>query len=686
MACANKSEYDQICRLCTSSLGQGPYHIFDDDFSDQLLRKIEDCLPIKVSEEDDLPKSVCGECYLKLDDFYNFRESCRKTAKLFAKTEVPALLLKVPEVQEKRFGNKSAIERSIQGECRDEKDGQLVICEPEESQHANGDTIADTASDEDDEESLHERSKKLPELGEPCSEDYVLMKEETFDLDVKDTKAGGSNVLADYLVEFNHNSHDREHDNERERERELMKDKDIFETQKLRKEVLPPMWDVYEKTVSNKENDGKLYDGVIKITHRRYIVSKGAFPCSLCGECFEFDQGRGRDDSEEKARLFDCHVCGKLFPRRSSWKRHLSTHEDMKPYLCRICGHGFNRREHLSRHLLSHTNTKPFNCTACGKLFTRKEHLARHHLCSPTCVSADMKEQLRPFCCEVCGHGFVRKEHLLRHRKKNHDLDPPETAEPKPFACDVCHKNFTRKEHLRRHQIIHTRELLLNSSPFDLSLMASEKPFNSEVSMFSVDRSRNNSLEPAEALLEGQESEKAMDLSKEEESDCEEDEDTFIPPAPQVSLEIKEASTPVVPPMPSILSIPSPSRPRLKAKTLCDICNKNFSRRSHLLRHLKRIHHVSLPTRMRRKREPQPGDENGNSLPSEDSTPQNCEICGRTFARRHLLERHREVMHPSEAARYECVTCGQKFVESHLLDAHMAIHGNTICDNFLWMM
>lgn len=37
-----------------------------------------------------------------------------------------------------------------------------------------------------------------------------------------------------------------------------MKDKDIFETQKLRKEVLPPMWDVYEKTVSNKENDGEL--------------------------------------------------------------------------------------------------------------------------------------------------------------------------------------------------------------------------------------------------------------------------------------------------------------------------------------------------------------------------------------------------------------------------------------------
>lgn len=41
-------------------------------------------------------------------------------------------------------------------------------------------------------------------------------------------------VLADHLVEFNNNSE--------------VRDRDVVDTQKLRQEVLPPMWDVYEKT------------------------------------------------------------------------------------------------------------------------------------------------------------------------------------------------------------------------------------------------------------------------------------------------------------------------------------------------------------------------------------------------------------------------------------------------------
>lgn len=53
-----------------------------------------------------------------------------------------------------------------------------------------------------------------------------------------------SSILADYLIEFS-NSKSVEND---------LKDKDILESQRLRREVLPPMWDVYEKSVSEKEN------------------------------------------------------------------------------------------------------------------------------------------------------------------------------------------------------------------------------------------------------------------------------------------------------------------------------------------------------------------------------------------------------------------------------------------------
>lgn len=52
---------------------------------------------------------------------------------------------------------------------------------------------------------------------------------------------------------------------------------DIMGTQFMRRVVLPPMWDVYERS-ADKEN----------VTHRRYVVNKGAFPCSLCGSCVAF--------------------------------------------------------------------------------------------------------------------------------------------------------------------------------------------------------------------------------------------------------------------------------------------------------------------------------------------------------------------------------------------------------------
>jgi hypothetical protein len=58
------------------------------------------------------------------------------------------------------------------------------------------------------------------------------------------------------------------------------------------------MWDVYEKVVfspgkensdsSNQNGNSKL---MYTVTHRRYIISKGAFPCSLCKRCFRINQG-----------------------------------------------------------------------------------------------------------------------------------------------------------------------------------------------------------------------------------------------------------------------------------------------------------------------------------------------------------------------------------------------------------
>lgn len=301
--------------------------------------------------------------------------------------------------------------------------------------------------------------------------------------------------MADYLIEFNNN-------NKLKSESDIQ-DVDILNAMRKRREVLPPMWDVFErisqeeKQIDPKSGKGKqqntrtVLKGKFSVIHRRYIVAKGAFPCSLCGRCFLFNQGRPREgipyadadivqgdqDSNTDSPsdgLYPCPQCGKLFPRRTSLKRHQQIHFEGKKFVCKICGKAFNRNEHLTRHMLSHTGGRPFQCDLCTKVFTRKEHLIRHRQSHD--VTGVVKEESddpsggygfsdfaeatesKPFVCDICHSAYARREHMTKHKKVAHGIDADPESEPKPYCCNHCFKTFTRKEHLTRHKKIHIRE------------------------------------------------------------------------------------------------------------------------------------------------------------------------------------------------------------------------------------
>lgn len=70
--------FNDLCRLC-SSAGTTTTNIFADEC---LPKKIEECLPIQLVQNDKLPKNICNQCKEYVQIFSDFRLSCSKAQKM----------------------------------------------------------------------------------------------------------------------------------------------------------------------------------------------------------------------------------------------------------------------------------------------------------------------------------------------------------------------------------------------------------------------------------------------------------------------------------------------------------------------------------------------------------------------------------------------------------------------------
>ncbi|KAF2897623.1 hypothetical protein ILUMI_08552 [Ignelater luminosus] len=77
----NIEDIMQLCRLCLIK-DQANIPIFENiDNTRQILLKISTCLPVKVSQEDNLPKNICDECSRMLDVIHQFRNKAADSEK-----------------------------------------------------------------------------------------------------------------------------------------------------------------------------------------------------------------------------------------------------------------------------------------------------------------------------------------------------------------------------------------------------------------------------------------------------------------------------------------------------------------------------------------------------------------------------------------------------------------------------
>ncbi|XP_070690740.1 zinc finger protein 1035 [Pempheris klunzingeri] len=136
-------------------------------------------------------------------------------------------------------------------------------------------------------------------------------------------------------------------------------------------------------------------------------------------------------------------------------------------YKCKFCTKTFMKSRNLRRHILTHNEVKPYRCKACDSCFSRYDHLkvhqtrckgkrARLEVCIPKISLDDVgkgwqnkfaieaAEKQESFDCEICSRSFATQAKLARHNTLFHVT--------KQFKCTRCGSSFTHEKSLKSHR------------------------------------------------------------------------------------------------------------------------------------------------------------------------------------------------------------------------------------------
>ena len=172
--------------------------------------------------------------------------------------------------------------------------------------------------------------------------------------------------------------------------------------------------------IVNKELINNVFLVCLFVFHRSHVVER---LCenkegSQCGENFSIIPNLNLNKKTNRMKPRECSVCGKVFTRHSSLKRHMSYHTERKPpeyqkygekpYRCKECGKAFGYLQFLETHEKNHNREKKYKCEECGKAFHSRASFQAHER---------IHTGEKPYECKECGEARVSKTHGNTHWK-----------------------------------------------------------------------------------------------------------------------------------------------------------------------------------------------------------------------------------------------------------------------------
>uniref|UniRef100_A0A8C4F629 C2H2-type domain-containing protein n=1 Tax=Dicentrarchus labrax TaxID=13489 RepID=A0A8C4F629_DICLA len=146
-------------------------------------------------------------------------------------------------------------------------------------------------------------------------------------------------------------------------------------------------------------------------------------------------------------------------------------------YKCKFCTKTFMKSRNLRRHILTHNEVKPYRCKACDSCFSRYDHLKVHQnrckgkrsrleVCIPKISLDDVgkgwqnrfgiepAEKQETFECEICARSFSTQSKFSRHNTMFHVA--------KLFKCTRCGASFAHEKSMKKNRVIQRIQPHLN--------------------------------------------------------------------------------------------------------------------------------------------------------------------------------------------------------------------------------